>query len=266
MLFVISPAKSLDYASPAPTKKFTQPRFLADAMLLVKNLRAFAPAQIADLMHVSDELATLNAARYQQWSKPFTPRNAKACVFAFNGDVYDGLDAGTLDETAIEYAQKHLRILSGLYGVLRPLDLMQPYRLEMGTKLDNARGENLYQIWGNAPTEALQKELGKRSDSVLVNLASAEYFKVVRKRGIHGRIVTPVFEDWHNGRYKVISFHAKRARGLMVRYAIDHRIASVDGLKDFNYGDYAYDDDASNTDRWVFRRRQPPTLRNGATE
>lgn len=266
MLFVLSPAKSLDYASPAPSEKFTQPRFLADSTVLVKQLRGFAPAQIADLMHISEKLATLNVARYQQWSKPFTPSNAKACMFAFNGDVYDGLDAGTLDEAAIEYAQKHLRILSGLYGVLRPLDLMQPYRLEMGTKLDNARGENLYQFWGDAPTEALKKELGKRGDAVLVNLASAEYFKVVRKKRIHARIVTPVFEDWHNGRYKVISFHAKRARGLMVRYAIDHRIASVDGLKDFNYGNYACDVDASSADRWVFRRRQSLPLRNGAPE
>lgn len=256
MLFVISPAKSLDYASPAPTKRFTQPRFLAESKVLVEQLRGFTPPQIADLMHISDKLATLNVARYEQWSTPFKASNAKACVFAFNGDVYDGLDAGTLDDAAIDYAQKHLRILSGLYGVLRPLDLMQPYRLEMGTKLDNARGENLYQFWGETPTDALQKELGTSGRAVLINLASAEYFKVVRRKEVRGRIVTPVFEDWTNGRYKVVSFHAKRARGLMVRYAIDHRIEIVDALKDFDYGDYAYDPDASNDDRWTFRRRQ----------
>lgn len=256
MLFVISPAKSLDYESPAPTEAFTQPQFLAHSKVLVKQLRGFAPAQIADLMHVSDKLATLNAARYEQWSQPFTPDNAKPCLFAFNGDVYDGLNAGTLDEEAIDYAQKHLRILSGLYGVLRPLDLMQPYRLEMGTKLDNARGENLYQFWGGVPTDALDEELAKSGEPVLVNLASAEYFKAVRVKELDRRIVTPVFEDWKNGRYKVISFHAKRARGLMVRYAIDHRIENVDELKDFDYGDYAYDADASGVDRWIFRRRQ----------
>lgn len=256
MLFVISPAKSLDYDSPAPTEKFTRPQFLDHSKALIKQLREFTPAQIADLMHISDKLAALNVARYAQWSQRFTRDNAKASVFAFNGDVYDGLDAGTLDEAAIDFAQKHLRILSGLYGVLRPLDLMKAYRLEMGTKLDNPRGKNLYEFWGEVPTGALNKALAKSGSAVLVNLASVEYFKVVRAKEIEARIVTPVFEDWNNGGYKVISFHAKRARGLMVRYAIDHRIETVDALKDFNYGDYAYDADVSRADRWVFRRRQ----------
>ncbi len=256
MLFVISPAKSLDYDSAAPTDKFSRPQFLSHAKELVKRLRAFTPAQIASLMHISDKLATLNVARYAQWSQRFTPDNAKACVFAFNGDVYDGLDAGTLDTAQIEYVQKHLRILSGLYGVLRPLDLMKPYRLEMGTKLDTTRGANLYEFWADVPTKALNKALSKSGNAVLVNLASAEYFKVVRTREVKARIVTPVFEDWSGGRYKVIGFHAKRARGSMVRYAIDHCVEKVDALKQFDYGGYAHDTDVSTADRWVFRRRQ----------
>ena len=255
MRFVISPAKSLDYDTPPPTRRHTMPEFLDQSAELIDVLRTYAPAQIADLMHLSDKLAALNVARYGAWSRPFTPKNAKPCAFAFNGDVYDGLDAGSLDAGGIDYMQTHLRILSGLYGVLRPLDLMQPYRLEMGTRLATPRGKNLYAFWGDGPTTAINAELARAKSAVLVNLASEEYFKVIRVRALAGRVVTPVFEDWKGGRYKVISFHAKRARGLMVRYAIDHRLSAVDGLKGFDRAGYAFDAAASEEDRWVFRRR-----------
>ncbi len=256
MLFVISPAKSLDYENPAPIDRATQPDFLDRSAELVSVMRDYTPAALAGLMKVSDKIATLNVARFEQWKRPFTRNNAKPCVFAFNGDVYDGLDAGTLDQAGIDYAQTHLRILSGLYGVLRPLDLMQAYRLEMGTRVSNAGGKNLYEFWGDVPTEAINKVLAEATPPVLVNLASEEYFKVIKPAAVKGRIVTPVFEDWKDGRYKIISFHAKRARGLMVRYAIDHRLAAVEGLKDFDYGGYGFDAGASDEDRWVFRRRQ----------
>ena len=255
MLFVISPAKSLDYDTPAPTDKTTQPAFLDASAELVGVMRNYAPAELGKLMKISDKLAALNVARFEEWSRPFNRKNAKACVFAFNGDVYDGLDAGSLDASGIEYAQKHLRILSGLYGVLRPLDLMQAYRLEMGTRVDNPKGRNLYEFWGTTPTDALNKVLAGQTPPVLVNLASEEYFKVVRTDRVKARIVTPVFEDWKNGQYKIISFHAKRARGLMVRYAIDQQVDAVEKLKDFDTDGYAFDASASEDDRWVFRRK-----------
>ncbi|QID18010.1 peroxide stress protein YaaA [Nitrogeniibacter mangrovi] len=256
MLFVISPAKSLDYESPAPTDAATQPAFLDQAAELVEVMRDYAPDRLSELMGISDKLAALNVARFEQWSRPFSPANAKACVFAFNGDVYDGLDAGSLDADGIAYAQAHLRILSGLYGVLRPLDLMQAYRLEMGTRLKTERGKNLYEFWGETPTDAINAVVADMQPPVLVNLASEEYFKVIVPAQVKGRIVTPVFEDWKGGRYKIISFHAKRARGLMVRYAIDHRLEAVDDLKGFDTDGYAFDADASGPERWVFRRRQ----------
>lgn len=255
MLFVISPAKSLDYDTPAPTDKTTQPAFLDASAELVGVMRNYAPAELGKLMKISDKLAALNVARFEEWSRPFNRKNAKACVFAFNGDVYDGLDAGSLDASGIEYAQKHLRILSGLYGVLRPLDLMQAYRLEMGTRVENPKGRNLYEFWGTTPTDALNKVLAGQTPPVLVNLASEEYFKVVRTDRVKARIVTPVFEDWKNGQYKIISFHAKRARGLMVRYAIDHQVDAVEKLKDFDTDGYAFDASASEDDCWVFRRK-----------
>jgi cytoplasmic iron level regulating protein YaaA (DUF328/UPF0246 family) len=256
MLFVISPAKSLDYDTPAPVAQATEPDFLDRAETLVEVMRDYTPAALSELMKVSDKIAALNVARFAQWSRPFTERNAKACLFAFNGDVYDGIDAASLDAAGIDYAQQHLRILSGLYGVLRPLDLMQAYRLEMGTRVANPGGRNLYAFWGEQPTEAINALLAADTPPVLVNLASEEYFKVVHTDKVKGRIVTPVFEDWKGGRYKIISFNAKRARGRMVRYAIDRRLSTVEGLKDFDLDGYAFDADASDTDRWVFRRRQ----------
>ncbi len=255
MYFVISPAKSLDYETPAPNCKPTQPEFLEAAESLVGVMRDYTPAALGALMHISDKLAALNVARFAEWSRPFNAKNAKPCVFAFNGDVYDGLDAASLDAEGVAYAQDHLRILSGLYGVLRPLDLMQAYRLEMGSRVKTPAGKNLYDFWGDRPTRAINALLKKSKDAVLVNLASEEYFKVIRPATLKGRLVTPVFEDWKGGRYKIISFHAKRARGLMVRYAIDHRLNDVDGLKGFDTDGYAFDAAASDADRWVFRRR-----------
>lgn len=259
MLIVLSPAKALDYDSPPTTETFTQPEFLDQSQQLIEILRECSPPEIAQLMSLSDQLAALNVARYAQWHPAFTPGNAKQAVLAFNGDVYEGLAAPTLDQAALDWTQRHLRILSGLYGVLRPLDLMQPYRLEMGTRLATPRGKTLYAFWGERITEEINRLLDEQQaageQAVLVNLASTEYFKSVKKSSLRGRLVTPVFEDWKGGRYKIISFFAKRARGLMSRHAIDHRIDDVEALKDFASEGYHFSGEASDADTWVFRRR-----------
>lgn len=258
MIFILSPAKALDFESPLPPCPApTQPDYLADAASLVEQLRASSPAELAQLMKVSDKIATLNAARFEHWSPPFTTANARAAVLAFNGDVYDGLDARTLDAAALEWTQAHLRILSGLYGILRPLDLIQAYRLEMGTRLQNARGKDLYAYWGERQTEHLNALFAAAgSKAALINLASQEYFKVINVKALTAPVITPVFEDWKDGRYKIISFYAKRARGLMTRYAIDNRLHSPAQLHDFDSGGYAFDAAASSPERPVFRRRQ----------
>ncbi|SDV49983.1 peroxide stress protein YaaA [Chitinasiproducens palmae] len=258
MIIVLSPAKSLDYETPVPHKAHTQPDFIDESARLIERLRAFSPAQIATLMHISDPLAHLNFERFAAWSPTFDEHNARAAVYAFNGDVYEGLAAQTMRKADLDYAQKHLRILSGLYGVLRPLDLMQPYRLEMGTRLDNERGRDLYAFWGERIAQALnaaaQAQRGK--SRVLVNLASQEYFKSVVRKALDMDVVTPVFEDFKGGRYKIISFYAKRARGLMARYAIDHRIERAEQLQQFDVDGYRYDAEASSATDWVFRRKQ----------
>lgn len=260
MIIVISPAKALDYETPPTTAVFTQPDFLDHSAELIDVLRERSPAQIAELMHLSDPLATLNVARYAQWSRPFSPDNAKQAVLAFNGDVYEGLDAASLSADELAWAQDHLRILSGLYGVLRPLDLMQAYRLEMGTRLESARGKNLYAFWGERITDELNRQLAAELDAgrapILLNLASDEYFKSVKPAKLKGRLVSASFEDWKGGRYKIVSFYAKRARGLMSRYVIQNRIDDVDGLKGFDAEGYAFAADASDADRLVFRRRE----------
>jgi uncharacterized protein len=255
MLMLVSPAKSLDYETPVPVPDHTQADFLADAALLIAGLRTLSPAQIAQLMDISDQLAALNFGRYADWTLPFTPANARPAVFAFDGDVYAGLDAYTLDAAALAWAQRHLRILSGLYGLLRPLDLIQAYRLEMGSKFANARGKDLYAFWGERLAAAICGELAGDVTPVVVNLASEEYFKAVGAKKLGVRVVQPVFEDW-KGRYKVISFYAKRARGLMVRYAIERRIDDPEELKSFTCEDYAFVPAASDAATWVFRRRQ----------
>ncbi|MBS0354081.1 MAG: peroxide stress protein YaaA [Proteobacteria bacterium] len=260
MIFVLSPAKALDYETPPTTPRFTEPDYLNDAAELIAGLRELSHAEVAKLMDLSDQLAALNVARYAEWSQPFTPANAKPAVLAFNGDVYDGLDARSLDEADLDYAQTHLRILSGLYGLLKPLDLMQPYRLEMGTRFKNGRGKDLYAFWGMTQTEALNRLLARDEaaghEPVLVNLASEEYFKSVKPAQLKGRLLNIGFEDWKGGRYKIISFYAKRARGLMARYAVTQRVEEVEQLKDFDLDGYAFAAEASDADRWVFRRRQ----------
>ena len=260
MIFVLSPAKALDYESPLATSRFTQPKYLDEAAELIAGLRKLSHAEVAQLMHLSDPLAALNVARYADWCRPFTADNARPAVLAFNGDVYDGLDAKTLNDAELDYAQAHLRILSGLYGLLRPLDLMQPYRLEMGTRFNNPRGKDLYAFWGMTQTEALNRLLAAQAEGgrspVLVNLASEEYFKSVRAAKLKGRLLNVGFEDWKGGRYKIISFYAKRARGLMARYAITRAVEDVEQLKDFGADGYTFAPEASDDARWIFRRRQ----------
>ncbi|GHF85372.1 peroxide stress protein YaaA [Thalassotalea marina] len=256
MLFVVSPAKNLDYESPLATEKFTQPEMLSHAEELIERCRKLSPADISSLMGVSDKIAGLNAARFGEWHQPFSPDNARPAVLAFNGDVYTGLDASSLDDAGFDYAQNHMRILSGLYGLLKPLDLMQAYRLEMGTKLDNTRGSNLYQFWGDLITDKLNEAIAAQGDDVLINLASNEYFKSVKKKQLKATVITPAFKDWKNDQYKMISFFAKKARGLMARYIIDKKPSSVEALKDFDYGGYQYNESLSKGNDWVFTRKQ----------
>jgi cytoplasmic iron level regulating protein YaaA (DUF328/UPF0246 family) len=255
MLILLSPAKSLDYETPPQVATFTQPRFLDRSQTLIDQLRALSPADIAKLMDLSDPLALLNFHRYADWSLPFTPANAKQAVLAFDGDVYDGLAAKTFSAADLDFAQQHVRMLSGLYGLLRPLDLMQPYRLEMGTKFKNQAGKDLYAFWGETLLETINAELAEMPRPVVVNLASEEYFKAAVGRKIAGRVIQPVFEDWKGGRYKIISFYAKRARGLMTRYAVLNRLTDPEGLQDFYAEGYAFVPEASDDDSWVFRRR-----------
>ena len=257
MLFLLSPAKSLDYESAPTTDKHTLPLFVEEAASLIEVLRPYSPAQIASLMDLSDALSQLNVARYVAWSPEFTSANSKQAILAFNGDVYEGLDAGSLKQGDLDWAQGHIRMLSGLYGILRPLDWMQPYRLEMGTKLPNPRGKDLYAWWGDTLAEYLDRELAEQGDDVIINLASQEYFKSVKRKALKARVVECVFEDWKGGDWKVISFHAKRARGLMARYAILRKAKKVDDLRGFNAEGYEIDEQASTADRLVFRRRQP---------
>jgi len=258
MLIVLSPAKRLDYDSPLPAAAVpaTEPRLLDDSAQLIARLRELSPAAIASLMTLSDQLAALNHARYADWSRASSPQNARPAAFAFNGDVYAGLAAASLPTPALAWLQAHVRILSGLYGVLRPLDRMQPYRLEMGTKLANARGRDLYAFWGGRITELLAADLASVRAGVLVNLASAEYFKAVRPAGLRVPVVEPVFEDWQGGRYRIVSFHAKRARGLMARHAAARQAVAVEELKAFDDEGYAFAPHASDELRWVFRRRR----------
>ena len=256
MLLFLSPAKSLDYKTPPQVATFTQPAFLDQSATLIRQLRRLSPADIAHLMDLSDPLATLNFSRYADWTLPFTPDNAKQAVLAFDGDVYDGLAAKNLSADDLDFAQKHVRILSGLYGILKPLDLMQPYRLEMGTKFANKAGKDLYAFWGERLLKAINAELADMPRPVVINLASEEYFKAAVGRKLKGELIQPVFEDWKNGKYKIISFYAKRARGLMTRFATVNRLNAPEMLKEFDSDGYAFAPEASDDKRWVFRRRQ----------
>jgi cytoplasmic iron level regulating protein YaaA (DUF328/UPF0246 family) len=254
MLIVLSPAKSLDYDTPAHVDAATEPRFVAQSTELIGILRQKSPPEIAALMDLSDKLALLNVERYARWTPEFTPANSKQAVLAFDGDVYDGLSAGTLDADDLAWAQKHLRILSGLYGVLRPLDRMQAYRLEMGTALRHDGGRDLYAFWGERIADSLNADFGADPAPVLVNLASEEYFKAVARKALKARVVTPVFEDGKGGVYKMVSFYAKKARGLMARWAVLNRVGDVEALKAFDSAGYRFAPEASQGDRWVFRR------------
>ena len=255
MLIVISPSKTLDYETPATTNSATKPVFLQDSEELVKQLREMSAGRIARLMHISPKLAELNVNRYHDWRRPFTKSNAKQAVLAFKGDVYAGLAAESLDKDDLAFAQNHLRILSGLYGVLRPLDLMQAYRLEMGTGLKNNRGADLYAFWGEKITRELNKDLKKAGNGILINLASGEYFKSVHGDGLKARVISPEFKEKKNGQYRFFSFYGKKARGLMSRYIIKNRLTDPQDIKGFNLEGYRYNKGLSSADSWVFTRK-----------
>ena len=255
MLFLLSPAKKLDYDTPLQHTEHTQPLFVDQAASLIKTLKTKSAEDIAALMSLSPALASLNAERYAQWKPRFSDADSRQAVLAFDGDVYGGLDAPSLSLAQLKWAQEHLAILSGLYGVLRPLDLMRPYRLEMGTRLETSRGKNLYEFWGEDIAAYLNERLAGSRSPIVVNLASDEYFKAVSAKTLQARVVKCVFQDWKNGTWKVINFYAKRARGLMARYAIHHRIGSPEKLQGFDSEGYAYDGSASTPDKLVFRRK-----------
>lgn len=256
MYMLLSPAKNLDEKTPAPIQDFTQPALLGHSEALMQEVRLLAPQDIAGLMHVSDKIALLNYTRNQEWQVPFTLSNAKQAIFLFKGDVYEGIDAYAMNQDAMAYLQSHLGLLSGLYGLLRPLDLIQPYRLEMGTGFANARGKNLYEFWGNEITQLLNQRIEQSNAKTLVNLASQEYFKSVQVKKLAVPMVTPIFKDEKNGQYKIISFYAKRARGLMAKFAAERQITDAEMLKDFNLEGYEFNSAASNEKEWVYLRSE----------
>lgn len=259
MLFLISPAKSLDYESPVPADlPHTLPVFKKQPLELIDVLREKSPQQLSQLMSISDKLAVLNVGRYEAFSPKFTPKNSRQAVLAFNGDVYEGLDATSLKPKELDWAQEHVVILSGLYGALRPLDLLQPYRLEMGTRLENTKGSNLYQFWGTQISDYLNERCGEQPEAerIVINLASQEYFKSVDLKALKAPVVECAFEDFKGDKYKIISFHAKRARGLMVRWAVQHKVKKVSDLRKFDLEGYALAEQASTPHKLVFRRKR----------
>ncbi|MGL4838580.1 MAG: peroxide stress protein YaaA [Shewanella sp.] len=254
MLILVSPAKTLDFEQPPLTQAHSKPGFLEQSAELVHICRQLTPQDIATLMKVSDNIAGLNAARFGEWQPDFTLENAKQAIFAFRGDVYTGFDADTLSDAQLEHAQRHLRILSGLYGLLRPLDLIMPYRLEMGTGLKNPKGQHLYAFWSDILTEAVNQAVSEQGDNIIVNLASNEYFKAINVKKLKGDLITPIFKDYKNGQYKVISFFAKRARGMMARYIIEQQIRSFEELTLFKAAGYYYCEEQSKPNAPVFLR------------
>lgn len=252
MKIVISPAKSLDYETALPTKKYTQPAFLEQSEIVHTAVKDKSPSQLRELMHISDKLADLNWQRNQDWKTPFTTKNARPAIYAFNGDVYIGLDAYTIASTKINKLQDSLRILSGLYGMLKPLDLVQPYRLEMGTHLPVEKHKNLYEFWKPTITEALNAEL--EDGELFVNLASKEYFDAVDAKALKVPVIVPEFKDYKDGKLRMVSFYAKKARGMMVRYIIDKNVKTLNGLKNFDYDGYAFDAKLSKGNTLVFTR------------
>ena len=254
MLAIISPAKTLDFESAVKNFPVSQPHFTDYSEQLIEVCRKLSPQDLSSLMSISDKLAGLNVARFAEWTKIHNENNSRAALFAFKGDVYTGLDADSLSEDDVAFAQSHLRMLSGLYGLLKPLDLMQPYRLEMGTKLANPKGKDLYAFWGNVITQAVQQAIDEQGDNVLINLASDEYYKSVKENQLNAQIIKPVFLDNKNGKYKVISFYAKKARGLMCRYLIQNRLTEIEQLKEFDLGGYWFDSASSTETEFVFKR------------
>ena len=255
MLAILSPAKTLDFDSPLTTDQHSAPEFTKESTALIKTLRQLEPSDIGSLMGISDKLAVLNYNRYAHWSAKFDDASgARASLLAFKGDVYLGLDAQTLSKRDFTWAQKRLRVLSGLYGLLRPLDRIHPYRLEMGTALRNTAGKDLYEFWGGKVTQALNEALAGQRSKVLINLASNEYYKVVQAQNIDGRIVTINFKEWRRDAYRFVSFSAKKARGLMARYMIDQRAERADDLKAFDVEGYAFNEELSSRDEWIFTR------------
>ena len=258
MLTVLSPAKTLDYESPSITDQASTPQFMDQSALLVDDARTLAPDDIRSLMGVSEAIASLNHERFMNWAPESTTANAKQAILAFKGDVYTGLEAETMSTNDLEFAQAHLRILSGLYGLLRPLDLMQPYRLEMGLKFSNQRGKNLYEFWGERITDAINADLASAGTETLVNLASNEYFKAVKTKSLNADIITPQFKDLKNGQYKMISFFAKKARGVMARYIIDNQLTDPEQLKSFTGSGYYFSAEQSSGNNLVFLRDSAP--------
>ena len=257
MLITLSPSKGQDFEEPGLSKKYSKPADLKDSELLIKELRKIKSKELQEMMAVSENIARLNVERYKTFQTPFTTKNAKQAIFAFKGDVYGGLDLATFDEDDFSYAQDHLRILSGLYGCLRPLDLIQPYRLEMKTKLKNARGDNLYQFWDDRITKSINKELKKQQEPVLVNLASNEYFKSVKPKLLEGRLLNINFKESKDGKTRVVAIFAKRARGMMADYIIRNRIEDPEDLKKFKLGGYRFHKSLSDDKQWTFERPQP---------
>ena len=252
MKIIISPAKSLDFESKAPISLHTDSQFIAQSIKLNKKLKKISKKELSRLMKISDDLAQLNYERNKDWNPPFTLKNAKQAVFSFTGEVYKGLDANSISEEKLPDLQDKLRILSGLYGLLKPFDLIQPYRLEMGTKLKVGRTENLYKFWGDTLAISLNNEL--KEDEILVNLASSEYFKVLPKKTLKTPMITPIFKDFKNGQYKIIMMYAKRARGLMARYIIENDIETIEELKGFNIDGYAFSETMSTETEILFTR------------
>ncbi|GIU33428.1 MAG: peroxide stress protein YaaA [Gammaproteobacteria bacterium] len=256
MLILVSPAKTLDFEQPPLTQVYSQPDFLTHSQELIQVCRQLTPSDIATLMKVSDKIAGLNAARFGEWQPDFNLDNAKQAIFAFRGDVYTGFDADSLSEAEIAQTQSQLRILSGLYGLLRPLDLIMPYRLEMGTALSNPKGKNLYEFWGDTLTQAVNEALAESGSDIIVNLASNEYFKAIKPKKLQGQLISPVFKDGKNGQYKVISFFAKRARGMMARYIITNKVNTLAELKAFNLAGYYYSEEQSSPTHPTFLRAE----------
>ena len=256
MISIVSPAKSLNFDLLQTEIGFSQCAFLNDSQMLVNQLSALNTNEVSELMNVSINLAELNSRRFKEWSLPFNTHNSKQAAFAFKGDVYKGLKIESFSNEDLNYAQNHFRILSGLYGILKPLDLIQPYRLEMGTSLENSNGKNLYEFWGNKLTNRLNKDIKDSESTYLLNLASNEYFKAVKPKDVKAKIITPVFKDWKNGEFKIISFFAKKARGLMASYQLKNKIKNPNDLKGFNEEGYVFNEDMSNNNDYVFTRIQ----------